>query len=241
MNGFSGAPTIYDLNPFAESAVQQHQFGARGESSDGRVFRYAKLGEAVGAGELTVSPAIDTLEINMAVTVAAPIGAKQVTITHAATTAAADEYAEGFLIVSAGTGIGQTLRVSGHVALTSGGTLQVIKLLDPVQVALATVDSTVDLERNPFKNVVTTASAVTVPTGGALRAFTSGYFGWLQTRGVFGARADGTVAAGYELQADGSTAGDVELLGTYTQAYKVGNAIQATASGKYHAIYLTID
>lgn len=236
----TGDAEIFDLNPYAESAVQQHQLGLKAESADGRIFRYAQLGEIVAAGELTVAPAIDALEINMAVTVAAAAGAKQVTFTHAATTAVANEYAEGYMIVSAGTGLGQIFRVGAHKALTSGGTSSVLNLLDPIVVALDTT-STIDLERNPYKNVVTTADSVTVPTGGALMTFTSGYFGWLQTRGVFGARADGTVTAGYQLMMDASTAGDVDLVGTATQQYKIGNAIQATASGKYHAVYLNID
>ena len=226
-------------NILQESQYPLHSIGMRGETEDGRVFRYAKMGEAIGAGELTVSPAIDTAEVNMAVTAAAAIGAKKVSFTHAATTASANEYANGYMIVSAGTGIGQTLRISSHAALTSGGASE-ITLLDPLPVALDTT-STIDLERNPFLNVVTTASSVTVPTGGALIAFTSGYYGWLQTRGVFGARADGTVTAGYGMMMDASTAGDVDLVGTATQQYIIGNFIQASASGKYHAVYLRVD
>jgi hypothetical protein len=231
---------LLSQNILQESQYPMHSIGMRGETEDGRVFRYAKMGEAIGAGELTVSPAIDASEVDMAVTAAAAIGAKSITFTHAATTASANEYANGYVIVSSGTGIGQTLRISGHAAFTSGQTGAVLHLIDPLPVALDTT-STIDIERNPFLNVVTTASSLTVPTGGALIAFTSGYYGWLQTRGVFGARADGTVTAGYGLMMDASTAGDVDLVGTATQQYIIGNAIQATASGKYHAVYLKID
>jgi len=228
-------------NVFQESSVPLHQIGAKAETEDGRVFRYAQMGEAISVGELTVSPAIDSATVNMAVTTAAAIGTKKVYFTHAATTSAANEYANGFMIVSAGTGIGQTLRISSHAAFTSGQTGCVLNLQDPLLVALSTSDSTIDIERNPWLNVVTTASSVTVPTGGALRNFTSGYYGWLQTRGVFGARADGTVTAGYGMMMDASTAGDVDLVGTATQQYIIGNFIQASASGKYHAVYLKID
>lgn len=231
---------ILAQNVLQESQYQLHQLGALARTEDGRLFRYAQMGEAISVGELTVSPAIDSAEVNMAVTVAAAIGDKQVTFTHAATTAVANEYENGFMIVSAGTGIGQTLRINSHAAFTSGETGAVLNLKDSLLVALDTT-STIDIERNPWKNVVTTASSVTVPTGGALRDFTSGYFGWLQTRGVFGARADGTVTAGYGLMMDASTAGDVDLVGTATQQYIIGNAIQATASGKHHAVYLKID
>lgn len=231
---------LISQNLYQESSTQQHDLGALARTKDGRLFRYAQLGEVVSVGELTVSPAIDTATIDMAVTVAAAIGAKTITFTHAATTSSANEYAGGYMIVSSGTGIGQTLRIGAHKAFTSGGTLSVLKLIDPLLIALDTT-STIDIERNPWKNVVTTANSVTIPTGGAPMTFTSGYYGWLQTRGVFGARADTTVTAGYQIMMDPSTAGDVELVGTATQQYIIGNAIQATASGKYHAVFLTID
>lgn len=240
MKNFGGAPEIYDLDPYKVSTVQEHQLGARAESSDGRIFRYVKAAGAIIPGDVAVSPAIDAAEINMAVTSAAAIGATSITFTHAATTATANEYAEGYVIVSGGTGLGQILKIDSHAALTSDGTGSIINLQDPVRTALDTT-STIDLERNPFLDVVATASSVTVPAGGALTTFADNDFGWLQTRGVFPGRADGTVSAGFALMVDASTAGDVDLVGTATQQYIIGNAIQATASGKYHAVWLRID
>lgn len=240
MNNFGGDPTIYDLDPYTVSTIQEHQLGARGEASDGRVFRYAKAAEAIIPGDVALSPAIDTAEVDMAVTTAAAIGATSITFTHAATTATANEYAEGYVIVSSGTGLGQVLKISSHAALTSGGTGSIIYLSDPVKVALDTT-STIDLERNPYLDVVITANSVTVPVGGALATFADNDYGWFQTRGVFPGRADGTVTAGYALMPDASTAGDVDLVGTATQQYIIGNAIQATASGKHHAIWLRLD
>jgi hypothetical protein len=236
---FTGQPNIFDLNPFEESSVQMHQLGARGELADGRIFRYGKTGEAIDIGRVTVSAAIDATLINCAVTTAAAIGAKEIAFTNAATTATANEYAEGFLGISYGTGLGQTLKVSSHAALTSGGA-STVYLEDPVQVALNTT-SKVELTHNPYKGVMMTATSVTFPTGGALRTFTSTYYGWFQTRGVFYAIADGTVTAGYGMMTDASTAGDVDLVGTATQQYIIGNFIKASASGYFHPVFLKID
>jgi hypothetical protein len=239
MKAFTGPTFITDLDPFKESAVKQHAFGERAETQDGRIFRYAKAAETITIGKVTVSKAIDATLINCAVTAVAPIGATSVSFTNAATTAVANEYAEGFAIISYGTGAGQILKVASHAAWTSAGA-STVTLEDPLTVALDTT-SKIEFTHNPWAGVYMTAGSVTKPTGGSLRAFTSDYYGWFQTKGIFPGIADGTVTAGYELMTDGSTEGDVELLGTYTQAYSIGQAIKATASGYFHPVWLAID
>jgi hypothetical protein len=239
MKSFSGPTILSSMDPFKSSTVKEHAFGQRAETVDGRVFRYAKMGEAITIGAVCVAPAIDATLINCAVTAVAAKGALSVSFTNAATTAAANEYAEGFAIISYGTGLGQILKVASHAAWTSGGA-STVTLEDPLTIALDTT-SKIEFTHNPWNGAMMTANAVTIPAGGALVAFDSGTYGWLQTRGIFPGIADGTVSAGYELQCDGSTAGDVELLGTYTQAYQIGNAVKATASGYYHPVFLKID
>ena len=135
MKGFGGRGIIYDFNPFEESTTQMHSLGARAESGDGRVFRYGKAGAEITLGYLAVMPDQDTAEMTISVTSAAAIGDKVVTFTHAATTATADEYAEGWLSVSFGTGIGQLLKISHHAALTSGGTGEKVYLLELLEVS----------------------------------------------------------------------------------------------------------
>jgi len=240
MKAFGGAPVIYDLDAFSESQYQQHALGARGETGDGRVFRYAQMGEAVSIGHLTQSPAIDTATITMAVTTAAAIGAKQIVFTHGATTSAANEYAEGYATISYATGVGQTLKVASHLAFTSAQTGCIVKLEDPLQVAIDTT-SKLDLAHNPWNGVLMDTSLVTVPTGAALRTFTSAYYGWLQTRGVCGIMSDATIAAGYAFGFDASAAGEIDVPANDLQQFVVGNAIQAGAQNYYHQVYLTID
>ena len=239
MKSFSGPTIISSMDPFKESAIQEHALGQRAETVDGRVFRYAQMGEAITIGAICVSPAIDATLVNCAVTAAAAIGATSVSFTNAATTATANEYAEGFAIVSYGTGLGQILKVASHAAWTSGGA-STVTLEDPLTIALDTT-SKIEFTHNPWNGVMMTASSVTVPAGGALRAFTSAYYGWLQTKGVFPGIADGTVTAGYQIMCDASTAGDIDLVGTATQQYIVGNAIKASASGYHHPIWLKLE
>ena len=225
---------------WTEHQYQQHLLGQKGETADGRIFRYAKMGEAVTMGYLTQSPAIDTATITMAVTSAAAVGAKSITFTHGATTSTANEYAEGFLTVSYGTGIGQTLKIASHLAYTSAQTGAVVNLEDPLLVALDTT-SKIDLAHNPWNKVLMDVSAVTQPTGVALLSFTSGYFGWLQTKGVVGVFADATIAAGYTFIADGSVSGGIDVISNDIQQVKVGEAIQAGAQNYAHQVYLRID
>jgi len=241
---FGGPPVIYSVDPFSEDQYQQHQLGARGEVGDGRIFRYGLVGgTAITLGYLAVMPDQDILELTMAVTTAAAIGAKVIDFTHAATTSTANEYAEGWASISLGTGIGQCLKISHHAAWTSGQTSAKVYLEDPIQVALATSSSKLDVTPNPYKSVVvaTTDAAISVPCGVPLKTITTLYYGWFQTRGVCSVASDATIAAGYEVQADINDAGKVDVTGTDAQVWKIGHALQAAADTYSHPIYLTID
>lgn len=227
---------------FSCHQYQQHPLGAKGETADGRIFRYGKAGSSdLTYGYLGVMPDQDTAELTMAVTAAAAIGATSISFTHAATTATANEYAEGYLSVSYGTGIGQTLKIKSHAAWTSGGA-STVNLEDPLLVALDTT-SKIDVTPNPYNGVITatTDAAISIPCGVPLCTITTLYYGWLQTRGVVACMADATIAAGYEAQADVSAAGRLDVTGTDAQVWKVGHSLQATAQAYSHPVFLTID
>lgn len=241
MKGFGGLPQMFDLNPYEESQYQQHPLGALAVTDDGRMFRYAQAGEAITIGYLAQSPAIDTATITMAVTTAAAIGAKSITFTHGATTSAANEYAEGMLTVEYGTGIGQSLKIASHLAWTSGLTGCVVNLVDAVKVALDTT-SKIGVYHNPYNGVLMDTSLVTKVAGAALRTFTSGYYGWLQTKGLCALAADNTITAGYRVMNDGNDAGkiDVSTANAY-QVSEIGWSIQAGADTYSRAVWLNID
>jgi len=228
---------------FSCHANQQHPLGAKGETADGRIFRYGKAGASdLTLGYLGVMPDQDTAALTMSVTTAAAIGATSITFTHAATTATANEYAEGWVSVSLGTGLGQTLKIKSHAAWTSGQTGAVVNLEDPLLIALDTT-SRIDVTPNPYNGIVTatTDAAISIPCGVNIATITTLYYGWLQTRGVVSVAADATIAAGYEVQADVNDAGKVDVTGTDAQVWKIGHALQATADTYSHPIFLTID
>jgi len=225
---------------WSESATQYHQLGALGETSDGRLFRYAKMGEAITMGRVVQSPAIDTCHVTQAVDAIAPVGAKKITFTHGATTTAANALAEGYAIISYGTGIGQTLKIKWNPAYTSGQASAVCYLEDPLLVALDTT-SKLDFAVNPWNGVLMDTSLVTMAGGGAIRAFQSGYYGWIQTRGVFGAFADGTTAAGYSFAYDASVSGAIDVTANDLTQVLLGNAIQASEQYYAHPVYLKWD
>lgn len=242
MKGLTGPSVITDFNPYSVSTIKKHALGQRAETADGRIFRYGKAGSGGATlGYYAVSPDVDTAEITMAVTAAAAIGATSISFTNAATTATANEYSEGWVVVSFGTGIGQTLKISHHAALTSGGA-SVVYLEDPLVVALDTT-SRIDLVANPYNGVimVTTDAAISTPAGVPLVTIDADEYGWLQTRGVVGIAADATIAAGYEFQGDINDAGKIDVTGTDAQVIKLGHAILAAADTYSHPVFLKID
>jgi len=114
----SNIVSLASTDIWTESSIQQHPLGAKGETGDGRIFRYGKTAEAITIGYLAVAPSIDTATITQAVTSTAAIGTKKITFTHGASTSTANEYAEGWATISFGTGIGQTLKIASHLAFT---------------------------------------------------------------------------------------------------------------------------
>ena len=238
---FSAAPVIYDLNPFEESQYQQHQLGARGELADGRVFRYAWMGEEITVGRLATGPAINTSLDNMAV-ISGAAGAKKINFTNAATTTTARYFDEGFAVISLATGAGQILKISSLPALVSAASSWVY-LEDPIQTALDTT-SKLTLVQSPHSQVLMTATATLTPVGVALKTFTTQYYGWLQTKGACCVFSDATIAAGSGFFNDGSVAGavDVATEASYIVNPLAGRIYQiASASGYWTPCILNID
>lgn len=241
MKAFTGPSLIFDLDPYKESSVKEHALGQVAETADGRKFRYSWMGEAITIGRLCTGPAIDTALATMAVITGAA-DAVEINFTNGATTTTAGYFDEGFATISFGTGAGQIFKIQRLPALSSGASSYVY-LEDPISTALDTT-SKLDLVQNPNSQVLMTATATLTPVGVSLRAFTTQYYGWLQTRGVAPVFADGTIAAGSGAMNDASAAGAVEIVteASYIVNPMVGRAYQnAGAQNYWHNIFLTID
>jgi len=235
---------IRPLSPadvFSESSSQGLPLGTRGETSDGRMFRYCRAGGSnLVAGNLLQSPAEITNHAGMTPTAAA-IGATEITVTLGATAATANQYAEGFLVTSTTPGHGYSYRIKGHPAADSGATLT-LTLDDPLIVAI-TAATTVDLCLNPYAGVIQSPTTETgVPVGVANFVMTTAYYGWIQTSGVGSVLCQGTLAIGETAVVSNGTAGAVEAGADATDAQPiVGRTINAGADGENSAILLSID
>lgn len=225
------------------SSSQKFPLGEKAETSDGRVFRYAKAGSsAIAAGKLQLAPAPKTNHHNIAVAAAAAVGATSVTVTLGATAAVANEYAEGLLVINDVDGEGQAYKIKSHPAADASASL-VVTLSDPIATALTT-DSEACLVHNPHNGVVEGTSSTQQPVGIPLVAIAAGEYGWLQTKGVAPALADETLNLGALLTAGTSTAGAVEEmddLSTNVTDNFIGHAIVAGVADDYRPINLTIE
>lgn len=106
-----------------------------------RVFALVQNGaSALVSGVLVQSPAsIGANHTGLTLSTEA-IGSKTITATLGATAVTANQYAGGILVISAGTGIGQTLEIASHPAALGSATV-VLTLKDALSVATVTANS----------------------------------------------------------------------------------------------------
>lgn len=241
--------TEQDLN--AWSTTKQVQFGALGQTEDGRTFRYVSLG-----GTSTVAPgllmqaavsaansqglAIPAVTVTASGQVAAnlALGSNLLVVTNGSTAVTQDEFAEGFLEVLQTSGSNQgpvSYRIKGNsAAAASTGYIQVY-LAEPLrntQVLVGGTD-TVNLWASPFSAVVATTT-VNVPIGvtvtQAVNSSTVTNYGWVQCKGPTTAFFDASSAViGNTVGPSTTTAGYVGLAVAATKPF-IGWS-KATTSG----------
>ena len=243
---FSGPTQITGIQTQEYGTTQLHPLGTIGETRDGRLFRYVKNGAvALTVGDFIQSSA-DVPNHKTLTPAAAAIGASSVTVTLGATLAAANDYAEGYLMTAVTPGMGRTYQISGHPAAASAATLAVTLAPDDlIQIALTT-SSRVHLIANPYNRViqfpVTTATGVCV--GVAVSALPIDNYGWLQTKGACCPLTDGTPALGAHIMVPGAVAGAGEIVvaaGTLIVAQFVGRMIFAGVDNVRNPVFLDID
>jgi hypothetical protein len=236
--------------------------GQRFDTSDGRELVLVQNGAvALTQGVLVQSAAEVTGHENLAITVPAAYpataGSTQIYATNGSTVVKQNYYAGGYLVVSAGTGIGQTLKISSNAPAAANASF-VITLEDPIQVTLDAT-STVSLSQNMYTNVIINpASASGAPVGvtiyalaastaptwdgtsGAMTAVGVQQYGLVHAKGQVGCLVDNTVTnVGYPLGRSAATAGAVGVASLTTAAH-VGTSIQTLTSAKVGQIFLNL-
>lgn len=233
----------------------QTMIGQRFHTEDGREVVLALNGStALVAGVLTQHSPIVANHENLAVTAFSPVSTSTnlpatVTVTLGATLATAQQYQGGFAVVNAGTGKGQTLRISSNPAAALSSSM-VITLEDAPIVALDT-SSKIDLIAAPYSNIVINPTTATAsPAGVTLYAIpgttgtagTAGYipsYGFIQTQGIVSCLSDVSVASvGLGIMASTTTAGAITVQ-TATGA-NIGDAYQTSVSAENRAVRLAL-
>jgi len=230
--------------------------GSKYDTSDGRTFALIQnAGVALVSGVLVQGPvAIGANHTGLTLSTAA-IGATQVTATLGGTAVTANQYQGGFLVISAGTGIGQTLRIASHPAQTSTSGTVVLTLEDPLKVATLTSDSKGSLVLPQYGSAngvdVRTSGCVVSPvtatgptigvTVSPIAASTSAIpsYGFIQTNGPVAVLNDANTAIGLDVMPSSGTAGAVV---TYVVATRnrVGTSTVAGETTKAQLINLQL-
>ncbi len=246
--GATGGMTTTDLSVST-------QVGQKFQTADSKtVVLVQNGGTALTAGKLVQSPAsIGSTHTGLTVATAA-IGATALTVTMGGTLATANQYAGGTLVLSAGTGAGQTFKIVSHPAATSAGTC-VMQLEEALSVATSVSDTKASLTLpqygSRFGTDFTTSGVVvcpTVATGAVIGATiypipastaTSCTYGWIVTNGFVGILNDATTAIGLDVMPSTNTAGAVMTYVVATRS-RVGTSTVAGETTKYQGVNLQL-
>ncbi len=230
--------------------------GVKFRSENDRVYALVQNGgTALVSGVLVQSPASIGANHTGLILSTVAIGATSITITLNGTAVTANQYAGGFLVVSAGTGIGQTLEIASHPSQTSTSGTVVLTLKDPLSVATLTSDSKGSLTLPQYGSgngaTVSTSGVVISPTVATGRSIgvtvypipastsTVPTYGFIQVQGPVACLNDATTAIGLDLMPSTNTAGAVM---TYVVATRnrVGTATVAGETTKAQLITLQL-
>lgn len=216
--------------------------GSRWDLEDGREVRLVLAGSSnLAVGKLMAAPAPISDHANCAVTAVQAYSANgnvppTVTITLGATAVTANQYAGGYAIINAGTGLGQTLQIASHPAAALSATV-VLTLADGPNTALVVSSSKVTLIANPCKSIIINANAaLQQPLGVTLYPITAANYGYIVSRGVVSCLQDGNTTTGSAVSPSNAVDGAVEN-GVIAQGF-VGNAIMTGVTTEYQPIAL---
>ena len=112
--------SLLEFSPYDQSAYGGQNMGDVVKCADGRWFRFAKdSGSGNHKGYLQQGPTIVADGQNMSCLAAVAIGGTRVTSTYGTTALTAGVYDEGYMIVNAGTGLGQMAKIKHSSAVTA--------------------------------------------------------------------------------------------------------------------------
>ena len=226
---------------YEESSTPKFAIGAKLELGDNRVFRYSYASAAITVGKVVSTDSAQLIVADAdGVFVAAAAGSTEISVTDATLSSVAlNHYAGGYFgnITN-----GEQYRIKSNTAASSNKVT--FTLYDGIATAVAASDDYM-LYGGPYNGVIT----ATVAGGDYDRvvginpiAVTSGYYFWLQTRGIAFALNDAAAAVvlGDNLQLSDSTAGTVQTQDTGIDTPVIGQAVGAAAASKHVPFMLKV-
>ena len=236
----SGSTQLSAQELYSSSSVKQHKLGQIAWTPDGRKFQYTLAGELLVAGDWYQTAVHASTYVDQAVPAVVAIGSSTITITTGAAFTA-NQFADGYAIVSAGTGIGQMFLIKSHPAADSGASC-VLTLDETVRVALS-ITSKITTIKNAFDSVVKWATTQTGSSAGAaIYPVASGEYGWLQTGGMGCALSDNVATAAETTGISPSTTTAGTITKAVTTPETIGGAAQVvTVSAEVGAIRINLN
>lgn len=256
-NYTEGMATVYQQGLYEESATKKHRLGTIRVLDDGRKFVYCSAtAAAIAAGvALSKAQAVQTCTIAAADAAINLIGARTVTLTLTGTPTAG-LYEDGYMVLTAGTGIGEIYKIKSNTAddVPASGRCT-FYLYDALKTTHVTATTTVSVYQNPYKSLlinpaVANEAATTQETvmGVTVRPVTASYYFWAQTWGLSSLTLDIDAAAGGEANemdiVQGTTSGrgriveDTAFSGAQVLGYSLISADHTDAQSAL--VFLTI-
>ena len=192
---------------------REHPLGAVGMTPDGRCFRWAFSGEAIGAGQLVMQKgAVANHDMDLATATAGSVGDTSITVTLGATAATLNQYEDGALYTNDGTGEGHLYAIRSNPAADASASL-VLTLHEKIREATSTSDTLNGLIENDYKDVeIYDADDIDGPAlGVAPTEIANDTYFWLQTSGRAAVLIQGTGVLGDAVEASQTTDGAVCL------------------------------
>jgi len=252
--GFGGSIGGIAQGIYEESSIQKGPLGSSLEFDDGRRFRYSLSAAGITIGNVCSSQYSDGLltEQDSTTTVSATAGNDYFSLTGSGSqfSTTANFYAGGYIVFTDGTGAGQCYRIKSHTTASSD---KITFNLYDALVTAPVAATGVMIVGNPYGAVLTNDSTSPGATtdswvvGVNPIAITSGYYFWLQTRGVAAVHWDGNTTGtpkyGQELVMSDEHDGLVEIKLTAHDGFRtIGYYVGSTADDNdYVAASLSLE
>lgn len=218
-----------------QSSAQEFALGQRGNTPDGRVFRYAKNSSAAltTSGNLLDGIAlIAAHDMDVPCTGSTAAGSLTLSLEVPTTDLTLNQYAGGYVIVNDGPAIGEVYRIASHPVHDASDDNTVVITLDEPTVTATTTSTLVGLVYSPYIDVKVIdgdGTRTTKVLGVNPMPVTASYYFWIQTSGISSVLAGavvGIVGDGLKLSQASGESGAADLFDTSTNqdAESIGTA-----------------